>query len=230
MPGAQQVSQASGEPLAAMRPRSRPDGACTTRSASRATAHRLREAIVGLRSPPARSRTETRTRDLFDPFGTAFRGRKWPGFPALSETGYLAAGGISAKPSPSAQRSAGARRHRRCRGWRTLFLAPLGARAATRSTDAAASSVLTFQAPHDSRRQRCGRNCWQPNNPIGRGERTRRTQRTAPRRCVKTKDGREIRGVRRNEDTFSLQMIDTSGQLHLLDKRTLASVRSRTAR
>ena len=37
-------------------------------------------------------------------------------------------------------------------------------------------------------------------------------------------DGTEIRGVRRNEDTFSLQMIDTSGQLRLLDKTKLASV------
>ena len=42
--------------------------------------------------------------------------------------------------------------------------------------------------------------------------------------AVKTLDGREIRGVRRNEDTFSLQMIDTSGQLQLLDKVKLASV------
>ena len=41
---------------------------------------------------------------------------------------------------------------------------------------------------------------------------------------VKTRDGREIRGVRRNEDTFSLQMVDASGQLHLLDKLQLASV------
>ena len=41
---------------------------------------------------------------------------------------------------------------------------------------------------------------------------------------VKTADGREIRGVRRNEDTFSLQMVDTAGQLHLLDKLKLASV------
>jgi PQQ-dependent dehydrogenase (methanol/ethanol family) len=40
-----------------------------------------------------------------------------------------------------------------------------------------------------------------------------------------TTDGREIRGVRRNEDTFSLQMVDESGQLHLLDKLRLASVR-----
>jgi alcohol dehydrogenase (cytochrome c) len=38
-------------------------------------------------------------------------------------------------------------------------------------------------------------------------------------------DGREIRGLRRNEDTFSLQLVDASGQLHLLDKLTLASVR-----
>jgi len=41
---------------------------------------------------------------------------------------------------------------------------------------------------------------------------------------VKTLDGGEIRGVRRNEDTFSLQMIDLSGQLRLLDKSTLSSV------
>jgi alcohol dehydrogenase (cytochrome c) len=41
---------------------------------------------------------------------------------------------------------------------------------------------------------------------------------------VKTRDGQEVRGVRRNEDTFSLQMIDLSGQLRLLDKSRLASV------
>jgi alcohol dehydrogenase (cytochrome c) len=40
---------------------------------------------------------------------------------------------------------------------------------------------------------------------------------------VRTRDGRDIRGVRRNEDTFSVQMVDASGRLHLLDKRTLAS-------
>jgi alcohol dehydrogenase (cytochrome c) len=42
---------------------------------------------------------------------------------------------------------------------------------------------------------------------------------------AKTKEGREIRGVRRNEDTFSLQMVDASGTLHLLDKGQLAEVR-----
>ena len=42
---------------------------------------------------------------------------------------------------------------------------------------------------------------------------------------AKTRDGREIRGVRRNEDTFSLQMVDASGTLHLLDKLQLADVR-----
>jgi alcohol dehydrogenase (cytochrome c) len=50
---------------------------------------------------------------------------------------------------------------------------------------------------------------------------------TAAARVVtaRTRDGREITGVARNEDTFSLQMIDVSGQLHLLDKTTLAEVR-----
>jgi alcohol dehydrogenase (cytochrome c) len=40
---------------------------------------------------------------------------------------------------------------------------------------------------------------------------------------ARTRDGREIRGVRRNEDTFSLQLVDAAGRLHLLDKRELAS-------
>jgi alcohol dehydrogenase (cytochrome c) len=42
---------------------------------------------------------------------------------------------------------------------------------------------------------------------------------------AKTRDGREIRGVRRNEDTFSVQMVDASGQLHLFDKSKLAELR-----
>jgi PQQ-dependent dehydrogenase (methanol/ethanol family) len=41
---------------------------------------------------------------------------------------------------------------------------------------------------------------------------------------VKTRDGREIRGVRRSEDTFSVHIADVSGQLHLLDKSTLADL------
>ena len=41
---------------------------------------------------------------------------------------------------------------------------------------------------------------------------------------ARTKDGREIRGIRRNEDTFSLQLVDAKGQLHLLDKLALAGV------
>jgi len=35
---------------------------------------------------------------------------------------------------------------------------------------------------------------------------------------VKTDDGREIRGIRRAEDTYSLDLMDTSGKLLLLDK------------
>jgi PQQ-dependent dehydrogenase (methanol/ethanol family) len=41
---------------------------------------------------------------------------------------------------------------------------------------------------------------------------------------VTTLDGREVRGVRRNEDTFSLQMVDTTGRLHFFDKLKLRSV------
>jgi PQQ-dependent dehydrogenase (methanol/ethanol family) len=36
-------------------------------------------------------------------------------------------------------------------------------------------------------------------------------------------DGRQVRGVRRNEDTFSAQIVDASGTLHLIDKMTAKS-------
>lgn len=52
-----------------------------------------------------------------------------------------------------------------------------------------------------------------------RGSREPQTQ------IVKMPDGREIRGVRRNEDSFSLQIVDITGKLHLIDK-TKAALRS----
>ena len=42
---------------------------------------------------------------------------------------------------------------------------------------------------------------------------------------VRTSDGHEYRGVRKSEDVFSLQLVDTAGQLHLFDKAKLAEVR-----
>jgi alcohol dehydrogenase (cytochrome c) len=45
---------------------------------------------------------------------------------------------------------------------------------------------------------------------------------------VKTKDGREIRGLRRNEDTYTLLLTDTAGALHRLDKQGLAEIRRET--
>lgn len=47
----------------------------------------------------------------------------------------------------------------------------------------------------------------------------------SPTLIAKTRDGREIYGVRRNEDTFSVQMVDSSGRLWLFDKRKLAELR-----
>ena len=40
-----------------------------------------------------------------------------------------------------------------------------------------------------------------------------------------TADGRTIVGVPMNEDTFTLQLMDTSERIHSLDKKTLKSVR-----
>jgi PQQ-dependent dehydrogenase (methanol/ethanol family) len=64
-----------------------------------------------------------------------------------------------------------------------------------------------------------------PNAPLTSAGRGRGGGRGAPATVlVKMPDGREIRGVRRNEDTFSLQLVDSSGQLHLLNKLTLTAV------
>lgn len=43
---------------------------------------------------------------------------------------------------------------------------------------------------------------------------------------VKTRDGRELRGLRRSEDTYSLVMTDATGKLHLLEKKDLAEIRA----
>ena len=42
---------------------------------------------------------------------------------------------------------------------------------------------------------------------------------------VTGRDGRVLRGVRRSEDTFSVQMVDATGVMHSIDKMKVASVR-----
>ena len=42
---------------------------------------------------------------------------------------------------------------------------------------------------------------------------------------VTLKDGRKVRGVKRNEDTYSLQLSDLAGKLHLLDKASITERR-----
>ena len=54
-----------------------------------------------------------------------------------------------------------------------------------------------------------------PDTDMNPNERGRRAPSAV---VVKTADGSELRGVLRIEDTFSLQMMDVSGKLHLLDK------------
>jgi alcohol dehydrogenase (cytochrome c) len=43
---------------------------------------------------------------------------------------------------------------------------------------------------------------------------------------VKTKDGNTIRGLVRSEDTYTLVLVETTGKLHLLEKKNLAEVQS----
>jgi len=42
---------------------------------------------------------------------------------------------------------------------------------------------------------------------------------------VVTPDGKEIKGVTLNEDSFSLQVMDTAEQIHLFDKDKLSSIK-----
>ncbi|MEK7833621.1 MAG: c-type cytochrome [Acidobacteriota bacterium] len=42
---------------------------------------------------------------------------------------------------------------------------------------------------------------------------------------IKTKDGKELRGIRRSEDTYSMVLVDATGKLHLLEKKNLADIR-----
>ncbi len=56
-------------------------------------------------------------------------------------------------------------------------------------------------------------------NPNARGRR-----RGPSVAIVKTRDGQTIRGLVRSEDTYSMVLADTSGKLHLLDKKNLADV------
>ncbi len=59
----------------------------------------------------------------------------------------------------------------------------------------------------------------------GRGRRTRFPPPARRRLSSAPIEGQEYRGVRRNEDSFSIQMVDTHGQLQLLERAKIASVR-----
>ena len=167
--------------------------------------------------------------DLFRSIRTGIPGTQMAGFPGLSETdvwrlvAYLrslqpsASAGAADSSVASGDAAAGERLFfgaARCASCHEVngrggIVGPELSGAAARFTPAAMRQKLLAAS-----------------NPIaaaggGRGGRSGPAPATI---TVKTKDGREIRGVRRNEDTFSLQMIDTSGQLHLLDKQTLTSV------
>jgi alcohol dehydrogenase (cytochrome c) len=66
-----------------------------------------------------------------------------------------------------------------------------------------------------------------PNQSATQG-RGRRGSRGAPSPfaiTLKTKDGKQYRGLRRNEDSLSIQMIDTNGQFHSFEKAQLAEFR-----
>jgi PQQ-dependent dehydrogenase (methanol/ethanol family) len=56
----------------------------------------------------------------------------------------------------------------------------------------------------------------------GRGRGFRRPPVTL---IIRTTEGQEYRGVRKNEDSFSIQMVDTHGQMQLLERAKIASLR-----
>ena len=61
--------------------------------------------------------------------------------------------------------------------------------------------------------------------PIPKGKRRGTKFRISNTLIAETKDGKTITGVRRNEDTFSVQMVDGKGGLHLFQKADLKSLR-----
>jgi alcohol dehydrogenase (cytochrome c) len=64
-----------------------------------------------------------------------------------------------------------------------------------------------------------------PNAVANTGVRVRRRDRKGPSAVtVKTLDGKSMRGIQRNEDTYSLVLVDTAGGTHLIDKKKIASV------
>ena len=67
-----------------------------------------------------------------------------------------------------------------------------------------------------------------PGRGNGRGGRGGRAGVRPAAITVRTLGGEEYRGIRRNEDVFSLQMVDLNGNLRLLDKSNLAEIRVET--
>ncbi len=66
-----------------------------------------------------------------------------------------------------------------------------------------------------------------PNQPPAPGGRGRGGNRVLPPATViaKTKDGKEYRGVRKAQDSFTVQMVDTAGHYHSFAKSDLADLR-----
>ncbi len=64
--------------------------------------------------------------------------------------------------------------------------------------------------------------------PGGRGRRGGRGAGRPSAITVTTTDGATYRGIRRNEDVFSLQMIDTTGKLRLFDRAKIAQIKLET--
>jgi len=63
-----------------------------------------------------------------------------------------------------------------------------------------------------------------PNPAPMQGRGRRRGAPTPVAIAVKTKDGKQYRGLRRNEDSLSIQMIDMNGQYHSFEKAQLADI------
>ncbi len=63
-------------------------------------------------------------------------------------------------------------------------------------------------------------------NPPARGR--RRSPSSTNVAVIKTKSGQQLRGMVRNEDTYTLLLTDTAGQLHRLDKQAIAEVKYET--
>ena len=170
------------------------------RSGSRAVDRRFSAWQFGQRSVPEHSLRDSRHADV--------------GVPRALLRSGVATGELSPQPERQHCRGESNRRWRCSRRRESLLRQSRLRGRVTPSTAAAPMWVRTYPTPEESRPRRCAE------RSSSRAQTLTPAARGGPSTLiVRTKDGQEMRGIRRSEDSFSVLMMDASGKLVRLDKR-----------